>query len=336
MTTLTPGLCALTAWLALAQPPAGHAGAIDSVRTYYGLCDASAAAALGGDFFAVADDEDNVIRVYHRQHGVLPAFSLDLTAFLETDPEAPEADLEGNARLGDLDYWITSHGRNRKGEECTSRQRFFATAATVTNGFVRLDPVGVPYKRLLDDLLADERLQRFRLAAAARLAPKTPGALNIEGLAATPDGRLWIGFRSPVPDGQALLVPLLNPAEVIAGSRARLGDPLLLDLGGRGIRSITAWRGAYLVVAGATGDGGRSELYAWSGGADAPRRMAWSDPSGLNPEALAVFPGSGADELLVVSDDGNVLVGKKACKKLKKASQKRFRAAVVDTARLGE
>ena len=44
-------------------------------------------------------------------------------------------------------------------------------------------------------------------------------------------------------------------------------------------------------------------------------------------EALAEFPESGGDELLVVSDDGTLLVGKKQCKKLKQQSQKRFRAA---------
>lgn len=318
-------LCAIASWLGMAPLLAGRAGEIESIRTFYGLCDASAAAALDADFFAVGDDEDNVMRVYHRHLGVLPAASLDLSGFLQTDPENPETDLEGAARLGDLIYWITSHGRNRKGEECLSRQRFFAIAAPVRDGTVRIEPVGRPYKRLLQDLIADPRLTRFKLADAAALAPKAHGALNIEGLTATPAGQLLIGFRSPIPEGQALLVPLLNPAEVIAGSPARLGDPLLLALDGRGIRSMTPWRGQYLIIAGSADGDGPSELYLWSGTGDRPQRLEWADLSGLNPEALAAFPESDRDDLLVVSDDGNVLVGKKPCKKLKKPAQKRFR-----------
>ncbi len=322
-------LCVLGLWLGLACTAPAHTAGLGSVRTYYGLCDASAAAILDADHFAVGDDEDNIIRVYHRRAGVLPVFSLDLSPFLEADSENPEADLEGAARLGDWIYWITSHGRNRKSEDSPGRQRFFAVAASVRDGLARLDPVGMPYKRLLDDLLADPRLERFDLAAAAKLAPKTRGALNIEGLTATPQGHLWIGFRSPVPQGQALLVPMLNPAEVIAGHRARLGDPILLPLDGRGIRSITPWRGGYLIVAGSTGDDAPSELYLWSGGADRPQRLAGAGFTGLNPEALADFAPPGEDDLLVMSDDGNLLVGKKPCKKLKKPSQKRFRAGVL-------
>ena len=308
-----------------------HSWSAEPVRTYFGLCDASAAVALDADFFAVADDEDNVIRVYHRRVGALPAYSLDLSRFLRVDPKEPEADLEGAARLGKLVYWITSHGRNVNGKERPSRQQFFATTGSVSNGQVHLQPVGQPYTRLLPDLLSDPRLQRFNLAAAARLPPKTYGALNIEGLAATPDGQLWIGFRSPVPEGRALLVPLLNPAEVIAGRRARLGDPLLLALDGRGIRSITSWRGQYLLIAGSRDGAGRSQMYLWGGGVDRPLHLEQAGLAGLNPEALAEFPESGDDDLLVVSDDGNLLVGKKPCKKLKAPLQKRFRATPLGT-----
>ena len=248
-------LCAIGSWLGLTPLLAVRAGAIESIRTFYGLCDASAAAALDADFFAVGDDEDNVMRVYHRHLGVLPAASLDLSGFLETDPENPETDLEGAARLGDLIYWITSHGRNRKGEECLSRQRFFAIAASVRDGTVRIEPVGRPYTRLLQDLIADPRLTRFNLAAAAALAPKAHGALNIEGLTATPAGQLLIGFRSPIPEGQALLVPLVDPAEVIAGSPARLGHPAAWRSTARHPQHDPDGGGRTIIAGSADGDG---------------------------------------------------------------------------------
>ena len=55
-------------------------------------------------------------------------------------------------------------------------------------------------------------------------------------------GKLRIGFRNPKnEDKDALLVPLLNPAEIIKkGARAKFGDPLLLNLGGLGVRDMVA------------------------------------------------------------------------------------------------
>jgi Protein of unknown function (DUF3616). len=124
-----------------------------------------------------------------------------------------------------------------------------------------------------------------------------------------------------------LIVPLLNPLGVIAGESARLGDPILVGLDGKGIRSITYWRNQYLIIAGSRDDTGQSEMYVWSGGTDKPRRLEQPGLAGLNPEALAEFPEARDADLLVVSDDGTLLVGKKPCKKLKFPMQKRFRAA---------
>lgn len=65
-------------------------------------------------------------------------------------------------------------------------------------------------------------------------------------------GVLFIGFRNPIPGGRALIAPLSNAAELVveAGATARFGEPLLLDVGGQGIRSLSRWRGSYLIVAG--------------------------------------------------------------------------------------
>jgi hypothetical protein len=96
-------------------------------------------------------------------------------------------------------------------------------------------------------LLKDSALAPFDLAKAATLAPKDEGALNIESLAADA-GKLWIGFRNLQSKAKdALLVPLLNPTEIINKSaRAKLGDPLLLKLGGLGVRDMVAWNYGFL------------------------------------------------------------------------------------------
>ena len=328
-----------TAGLALAMllasiAPSARAAEVE-VRTFSGLCDASATVSLDSGFFAVADDEDNVLRVYHAQAGAMPVQSLDLTGFLRVNAREPEADIEGAARIGQKVFWITSHGRNPDGKERTSRQRFFATSISGTNGTVSLAPFGRPYDRLLQDLCSDPRLRRFHLAEAATKAPKARGALNIEGLAATAEGHLWIGFRNPIPDGKALMVPLMNPEGVVAGAAARLGDPVLVPLGGKGIRSLSEWRGDFLIVAGAYDGGGPSQLYWWDGGTGSPALLNQPRYGRLNPEALAEIPGLGENDLLIVSDDGNVLIGKRPCKKLKDPGQKRFRAALVPEHALG-
>lgn len=297
---------------------------------FTGLSDASAVEEIDGGWLAVAGDEDNVIHLYRHGWSASPVHRLDLADFLRVTRKAKEADLEGAARIGDRLYWITSHGRDSKGRPSPGRQRFFATTATASNGFAAFHPVGRPYTGLVADLLRDPRLQRFSLKTAAALAPRMPGALNIEGLAATPEGHLLIGFRNPIPWGKALLVPLLNPAEVVEGVPARLGDPILLDLGWLGIRSITSKDGRYWIIAGPYSGDGVSRLYVWDGRSARPELVPNTQLVGLNPEAIAFHNLEGGERLFVASDDGNLKLGNTPLKKLKQPSLQRFRAIWIE------
>ena len=162
------------------------------VLIYKGRCDASAAAALDANHFIVANDERNGLQIYKRGQPD-PVGSREISAFLGTKADK-ESDLEGAATIGSRIYWISSHGRNKNGELQERRNRFFAT--DIQPGETpSVKTVGdKPYAKLLADMLADERLKGL-LSAAAKLAPEAAGGLNIEGLAATPDGKLLIGFR---------------------------------------------------------------------------------------------------------------------------------------------
>jgi len=282
---------------------------------YPGPCDASAAVAIGDGLFLVANDEDNVLRAYRHGQPALPVYALDVSAFLAPDPALPEVDLEAAAPVGNRIYWIGSHSTNGKGKARPSRRRFFATDAQVVNDHVTLTPVGQPYRDLIRAFGDTPALRHLHLATAARIAPELPGGLNIEGLSATPSGALLIGFRNPVPEGKALLIPLENPAGVIAGQAARLGAPIALDLAGRGVRSIeyVAARQEYLIVAGPAGDSGVFGLYRWSGNPmTAPRPVPDTEFTGLQPEALAP---DGQGQVWAFSDDGSRLLDDgKACK----------------------
>src|SRR5260221_3952592 len=208
--------------LALAMARTATGAGVSTQTWYYGMCDASAAVALNKDLFAVANDEDNSIRVYRTHEPGLPVRSFNLSLFLGVESKRPETDLEGAAWLGDRIFWITSHGRNHEGKYRRNRHYFFATRWNEAEQ--RLTPVGKPYQNLLVDLSRERRLKQFKLGAASALAPKLPGALNIEALCATPDQHILIGFRNPIPPGQALIVPLLNPNDLLDGQRAQFGD----------------------------------------------------------------------------------------------------------------
>ena len=271
----------------------------------------NAAQALDANHFVVGSDEDNTLRIYARGRPDAVA-SLALAQFLGSVEK--ESDLEGSASVGRRIYWLASHGRNSRGKERPERQRFFATDIDTGRTPPALLPVAAPYRHLLDDMLRAAELSSLKLGYAARLAPEAPGGLNIEGLAARPDGSLLIGFRNPVPNGKALLVPLLNPDEVIAGKAARFGEPILLKLRGRGVRSIERVGSHYLIVAGPTADLGTFSLYRWSGApGDAPQLVGF-DFTGVRPEALFEWPLSGA--LQILSDDGGVESDGVACKEL--------------------
>ena len=191
------------------------------------MCDASAAVALDADHFVVANDERNTLRIYKRGQPD-PVKSVELSGFLGTN-EKKESDLEGAARIGTRVYWISSHGRNKDGELQERRRRFFATEITSEAGIPTVTPVGnAPYKELLADLAAAQQLAVYDLAKASEKAPEAAGGLNIEGLAAMPDGKLLIGFRNPIPGNKALIVPLENPDDVV-GAR-RLGSEIRFKL----------------------------------------------------------------------------------------------------------
>ena len=299
--------------LAIALTPA----TAQQITTYNGPCDASAAVALDATHFIVGDDEHNTLHVY-RQGQPAPVAALNLTNFLATAADE-ESDIEGAAAIGTRIYWITSHGRNSKGKARPARQRFFATEI-VPGQPPTVKPVGQAYGNLLRDMLAAETLKPYRLDEAARRPPEAEGGLNIEGLAATADGKLLIGLRNPLPLQRALLIPLDNPDEVIAGHPARFGEPIELNLGQRGIRSIERIGTGYLIVAGPTGDKGSFALFRWSGRhGDAPTPVSGIDLGNLRPEALFAIPDSNRAQLL--SDDGGVVINGVECKKLSPASQ---------------
>jgi hypothetical protein len=315
---------------------AGMMSIAQAEDTYRAVCDASAAVSLGNGHFAVADDESDALQIFRRGNDRAVG-ELRLSRYLNTGDRRPNAkpieiDLEGAAAVGDRVYWISSHGRKKDGSVDPQRWRFFATDIDRRAPTPSLMPSSTkPYKSLLVDIAADSRLAFLK--EAAELKPEAKGGFNIEGLAATPEGGMLIGFRNPQVNGAAVLLPLANPAAMLEkGAKAQFEDPILLDLGGRGIRSIERVGSQYLIAAGPYGDAETSRakpvfvLYRWSGKADqAPEMVRSLDFGSFRTEAM--FFDAEANDLYLLSDDGTEQVGGKDCKDRKVPElDKSFRA----------
>jgi hypothetical protein len=279
---------------------------------FEGAVDSSAVADVGDGFFVGATDEDNEFRLYDVKGGLSPKkLGVGVDAAVKSAhgvEKIKECDLEGAAKIGDLIFWIGSHGRNKNAEEKKERQVLFATKLSGSGKDAKLEIAGKVYAKLLDDLLNDPALAPFDLSKAAMLAPKDEGALNVESLAAD-GGKLWIGFRNPKNKAnEALLVPLLNPTEIMKeGARAKLGDPVTLKLGGLGVRDMVAWGDGFLLIAGDFDDrfepGAKpSRVFSWKPGTD-PQDIG-IDFGDLNPEAIVIMGQGDKARILILSDDG--------------------------------
>ena len=287
--------------------------------SFVGACDASGAVPIDERHFAVADDEDNVIRVYDAVAGGEPVLRTNLSKQMALAKKG-EADIEAATALNGRAYWLSSHARNAKGEVDPNRSLLITTDLPTLDA--HLEVQGQVYRRLLEDLQQSPALRRYDLARAAALPPKEPGGLNLEGLTATPEGTLLIGFRSPIPAGKALLVPLLNPEAAVAEGPLRFGEPIELDLGGLGVRSLSHWRGRYLIAAGPAEGHGAHRLYGWQGPGSRAEVLAEAPFADASPEAF--FTAESNAEILVLSDDGNRVLRGKPCKKARK-HHRRFR-----------
>jgi hypothetical protein len=279
---------------------------LPSGNQHSGMSGASAAIFLDAGRVVVASDEDNRLRVYDPSASQPAITAWDASPWLNLSGRNPECDLEGAARVGNRIYWIGSHGRNKDGKYRANRHRFFATEVTETPQGPGLRSLGSPCSTLVSTLLTTPSLASLHLDAAAALPPDSKGGLNIEALAARPDGSLWIGFRGPLVKGKALLVPLLNPDAVLEGKAPRFGSPTRLDLGGRGLRDM-AWTGSeWILVAGATGgDQKGTRLFRWNGEGSSLVALDLPGLKNVNIEAVAVPPGQPVHRLFLCSDDSN-------------------------------
>jgi hypothetical protein len=283
-----------------------------------GSTNGSTAILVDKKFLFVAEDENNVIRLFSRQKSGPAYTSVDVGPWLGLSGK--EVDIEGSCRSPSMParvYWIGSLSNNKNGKIRPDRDRLFATDVVGQNARATLQFAG--YVADLRPHLAawgDAHGYGFSACMAKGVEPKRVDGFNVEGLETSPDGKtLYIALRAPLVGKQrdlALIVPLLDFENWFANGHPRtppvFGAPVELALGKRGIRSLGKnARGEYLIVAGSVDGSENFALFQWDGQPKSAPRLRDADLRGLAPEGIVEVPEdlSGAITVQLLSDQGS-------------------------------
>lgn len=254
-----------------------------------GIADASAAAVVDDNFMFVADDETNLLRLFSRKESGQSIYSLDITSSAG-GIVGEEFDLEGASKSsvsynsGNRIYWIASLGNSKSGNLKPYRDRVIATDISGTGASTTLTVKGYSTKmRTALISWGDANSWNFTTSASSGMIAKRIDGFNIEGLTVCNEGeKAFIGFRAPcvplkgtAPTASnrlyAVIAPINNFETMMnvvgnSGTTPTIGEPILFDFGGLGIRSIERVGGnKYLILAGLFEGGGTPKVYLWDG-----------------------------------------------------------------------
>ena len=292
-------------WAAFTCVPASALAASEVPLLAPSLCEASAVLAAPWDagLVLVGDNEvDDQLYAFARE-GERLVFRRSIPLPKEGRPH----DIEALAAVAGQLLVVGSHGRARNGEPKPKRARLAFYAPGGAGDALRL-------VRALDDAARLDAARRDPAACLAALfvspAPAQAGAVcralvaaapQIEGAAAfagpgSAAPRVWLGLRTPLVEGRAVLLRLTPDLEQL-----RFDAIALADLGGRGVRELAVSGGMLAGIAGDGGDGG------------APSRL-WlvplsdvRDGAALAPNWGEVLPGD-AEGLLPLAAGAIVVV----------------------------
>jgi autotransporter-associated beta strand protein len=333
-----------------------------ATRFLTGTSDASTAVLVDANNMLVADDENQVLRLYNRQNSGLPIAGFDFTSSLgltDVSGGVPrEVDLELSVRQNNRIFWLGSQSNADGGNARVNRDRVFATDVSGSGVATTLSYVG-RYDFLREDIISWDvnnshgkgaNYYGLQASATAGVGSKQSIGYNIEGAEFAPDGTtVYLGFRAPqtIPANRtkALIIPVTNLTSLISGQAqgaATFGAPIELNLGGRGIREIRKnSANQYVIIAGPAGDAGASpndfRLFTWTGNAsDAPVERN-ANLTALNAsgsfESIVEVPASldNNTQLQLLVDNGDAVYYNDGtiAKELSQNNFKKFRSDIV-------
>jgi hypothetical protein len=235
----------------------------------------------------------------------------DVVFWMRVDRESrqlePAVPIPLGVRVGDLEG-ITTDGTFYYVVGSQSKPEFAGGAGLVR---FRFDPASRTIKEV-ESVSGLRGWLTSRLPSIASAAGSRPDGFNIEGLAWDQKAkRLLMGLRSPVVDGQAIVVPIDLGAGPLAGDRMKTGeaDLIRLPLDNSGIRSMEydSGRGAFRIIAASRGSS-PFRLWNWAGGTGtaAQVRSDASFAAKLKPEGVTPVAGQ-PDFTLIVFDTSRYL-----------------------------
>lgn len=215
-------------------------------------------------------------------------------------------DIEGITTDGQYFYVVSSQSRPK---------------AIATEGLVRFKFDA--RSQSIEEVASISGLKRFLVEQVAELREEghrfgSAGGLNIEGLAWDPrQGRLLLGLRSPIVDGQALLVPLklrnLQGAFSIENLEVEGSKAIRLPLGGLGIRGMEydGRANAFKIISGAADDQKQNDFGLWEWNGDEKQivvREVNKFDKTLKAEGVARATAGKRDFVIVVFDAGGYTI----------------------------
>ena len=255
----------------------------------------------------LAGDEGKYARFFTiDDHTIVPGQTITLLPKKAHGQEMKETDVEGVSFADSYYYLIGSHGLSRREAEFQP-SRFFVYRFKVDAD------TGMPGFSFSGETPAQEVERSGHLRAVIAETPELQGyaerpldehGVNIEGLAVRSD-RLFLGFRSPVLNGKALVMSVnIDAAFGNAPARPQVFPINLGD--GMGVRDLATVAGGFLVLSGPEADErGEADLFFWDGQSGAPARlgMLGGVPNRAKPEAVLVLAEDmEAYRLLIMSD----------------------------------
>ncbi|MGL4612505.1 MAG: DUF3616 domain-containing protein, partial [Shewanella sp.] len=279
--------------------------------------------------------------------------------FREVSGLSKELDIEALTWYAPGKLLVVGSHSNKKdgGEAVADRGHIVAVSVTGSGAETEFEYIS-KYSQLENDLIQWDNdnghgkgagYLGFSRSASAGIAPENVHGFSIEGATVSHDGNsLLLGFRAPQLDqrlrNKALIVPVTNYLQLIDGSAssAVFGEPMELNLAGRGIRDISRWQDDYLIISGpATASVNEVPdnfaLYRWQGGNAEPialnndleqlRAISKGSIETLVQPLSEQIMSAGSRIQLLLDNGDSVWPGKTAVSKDLPASEQQFQGA---------
>lgn len=272
--------------------------------------DLSGLAFVSDRFGLLGADEARQVQVVEM---VRPARTLRILETITLLRSGSEIDIEAIAAEGDCYYIVGSHGAAKaSGQQQQNRYRIFRLQVDPATG----RPSGPLTTSLKAASLADV-LRADPVLGPHFAQPLQRRGVNVEGLAAR-NGRLYIGFRGPNLQGDALVMDM-RADDVFSGAPRPTCTLHRLRLGpGLGIRDLVAARSGFLLIAGNAGSEPSAEypdpqdydkdreffLFHWDGRSAAAHKIGALPKTTGQAEALTILNQTPDSVTVLVLFDG--------------------------------